>query len=258
MKKWKNRAVSMGILICMSISIVMGYKIWQYYMDANQNKDDFSKLIEQMEQEKGIQENDMGEPDKTEDGILEKYAALYQQNPDMVGWISIEGTDVNYPVMQTPKEPDFYLKHDFEKKESAYGVPYVDAACSIVPQSDNLLIYGHHMKDGQMFGGLMEYEQKAFFEAHKTIQFDTLWERGEYEIVAVFKTTVGDESGFPFYKFVDAKNQQAFDEYVSKCKELALYETGVSAEYGDRLLTLSTCEYTKKNGRLVVVGIKRC
>lgn len=72
MKKWKNRAVGMGILICMSICIVTGYKIWQYSMDANQNKDDFSKLIEQVEQEKGTQENDMGEPDKTEDGILEE------------------------------------------------------------------------------------------------------------------------------------------------------------------------------------------
>ena len=125
-----------------------------------------------------------------------------------------------------------------------------------IAESDNLVIYGHHIKGGKMFGALENYKSKSFYEEHKTIQFDTLTEQAEYEIVAVFKTVAYSSEGFRYYDFVDAEDEKAFDEYVSKCKELALYDTGVTAEYGDRLITLSTCEYSAQNGRLVVVAKK--
>ena len=107
-----------------------------------------------------------------------------------------------------------------------------------------------------MFGALESYKDKDFYEEHKSIQFDTLTEQAEYEIVAVFKTVAYSSEGFRYYDFVDAEDEKAFDEYVSKCKEFALYDTGVTAEYGDRLITLSTCEYSAQNGRLVVVAKK--
>ena len=170
------------------------------------------------------------------------------------GW-QTSGTKLNYPVMQTPNNPNFYLKHNFEKAYSDLGTPYIQENCNIA-ESDNLVIYGHHIKGGKMFGALNDYKSKSFYEEHKTILFDTLTEQAEYEIVAVFKTVAYSSEGFRYYDFVNAENAEAFDEYIAKCKELALYDTGVSAEYGDRLITLSTCEYSAQNGRLVVVAKK--
>ena len=189
--------------------------------------------------------------------MLAKYQKLYLQNEDMVGWISIAGTTINYPVMQSRNNPNFYLKHNFEKEYSDLGTPYVQENCDIA-ESDNLVIYGHHIKGGKMFGALEDYKSKSFYEEHKNIQFDTLTEQEEYEIVAVFKTVAYSSEGFRYYDFVDAENEEDFNSYVGKCKELALYDTGVTAEYGDRLITLSTCEYSALNGRLVVVAKKDC
>ena len=115
----------------------------------------------------------------------EKYAAVYEQNPDFVGWISIDGTNINYPVMQTPGNPDFYLKHAFDKSYSDYGVPYAQENCDL-EQSDNVVIYGHHMKNGSMFSDLCKYESEDFYQEHKTVHFDMLADFGEYEIVGAF------------------------------------------------------------------------
>ena len=174
---------------------------------------------------------------------FETYEAVYEQNPDFVGWLSIEGTAIDYPVMQSPGEPDFYLKHAFDKSYSAYGTPYVQADC-MVGSSDNLILYSHHMKDGSMFAGLCDYESEDFYREHF----------GEYEIVAVFKTVAYSAESFKYYHFINAESEEDFEDFITQCKELSLYDTGVSAEYGDKLITLSTCEYSRTNGRMVVVA----
>ena len=204
------------------------------------------------------------EPDEENEGItysedkdyLAEYYELYQQNNDMVGWIKVEDTNINYPVMQSIDEPNFYLKHKFDKTYSVYGCPYVQENCDVQKPSDNIIIYGHHMNDGSMFTGLMKFTDKSFWENHKTIEFDTLTDQNQYEVIAVFKTVVytDSEDSFKYYEFTDAENAEEFDEYVAKCKELSLYDTGVTAEYGDKLISLSTCEYSHNNGRLVVVA----
>ena len=155
--------------------------------------------------------------------------------------------------MQTPDNPDFYLKHGFDKNYSDYGVPYVQEECDI-DTSDNLIIYGHNMKNGSMFADLNQYKSRDFYEQHKIIRFDTLSAFGEYEIVAAFKTVATAVEGFKYYHFIDAEDEAAFDAYIAGCKELSLYDTGVSAKYGDRLITLSTCEYSRTNGRMVIVA----
>ena len=119
--------------------------------------------------------------------VLAKYKELYLQNEDMVGWISIDGTTINYPVMQTKDNPNYYLKRNFEKEYSDLGTPYIQEDCDLL-SSDNLIIYGHHISGNRMFGALEDYKSKSFYEEHKTIHFDTLTQQGEYEIVAVFKT----------------------------------------------------------------------
>lgn len=184
---------------------------------------------------------------------FEKYKAVQEQNNDFVGWITIDGTNINYPVMQTVDNPNYYLKRGFEKQHSNYGIPYVQENCAL-GISDNIVVYGHNMNNGSMFADLCKYEREDFYREHPTIRFDTLSSLGEYEIVAAFKTVAYSEKGFKYYHFVDAAGEDDFNSFVSRCKSLALYDTGVSAEYGDKLLTLSTCEYSRANGRMVVVA----
>ena len=200
----------------------------------------------------GVGDTTEDEPD-LEMVAFEKYAAIHEQNSDFVGWVSIDGTNINYPVMQTIDNPNFYLKRGFEKQYSNYGVPYVQENCAL-GISDNVVIYGHHMNNGSMFADLCKYEREDFYREHTTIHFDTLSSLGEYEIVAAFKTVAYSEDGFKYYHFVNAEDENAFDAFISQCKALALYDTGVDAEYGDKLLTLSTCEYSRTNGRMVVVA----
>lgn len=99
-----------------------------------------------------------------------------------------------------------------------------------------------------------ESQAKSFWENHKTITFNTLTDKQEYEVVAVFKTVAYSQEGFRYYDFVNADTAEDFDDYIAKCKELDLFDTGVNAEYGDKLITLSTCEYSRNNGRLAVVA----
>ena len=181
---------------------------------------------------------------------------LYLENSDMVGWIQIEGTGIDYPVMQTPADPNYYLKHDFEKRYTDYGCPFMQADCDALCPSDNLIIYGHNMKDGSMFADLAKYRSKAFWQSHKTVWFDTALGSCAYEIFAVIHTTVQADAAdaFPFYRFVNAASPEEFADYVSACKVRALYDMGISAEYGDKLLTLSTCDNITDDGRLLVIA----
>ena len=181
---------------------------------------------------------------------------LYLENSDMVGWIQIEGTSIDYPVMQTPADPNYYLKHDFEKHYTDYGCPFMQADCDALAPSDNLSIYGHNMKDGSMLADLAKYRSKDFWQAHKTVRFDTALGGSAYEIFAVIHTTVQADAAdaFLFYLFVDAASTEDFADYVSACKARALYDTDISAEYGDKLLTLSTCDNITDNGRWLVIA----
>lgn len=186
--------------------------------------------------------------------ILPEFKDLYLQNNDMVGWFSIPGTDISYPVMQTPDQPDYYLKKNFQKEYSAHGCLYAREVCDINKPSDNITIYGHRMRDGSMFARLDKFMEKSYWEENPYIYFDTLTELHTYKIMAVFLTTATVGKGFAYHTFVDAANEAEFDSFVDTCKKLALYDTGIDAEFGDKLITLSTCEYSQTHGRLVVVA----
>ena len=235
------------------------YHIYDHYAKESEQEEAFEEIAEIVEQAQEQENPEETLPDDAPmnegDDVLAHYKELYLQNEHLVGWLSIAGTTINYPVMQTVDSPNYYLKRNFEKEYSDLGTPYVQENCDL-DSSDNLIIYGHHIKGGKMFGALEDYKSKNFYEEHKTIQFDTLTQQGEYEIIAVFKTVAYSSEGFRYYDFVDAENEEAFNSYIEKCKELALYDTGVTAEYSDRLITLSTCEYSAQNGRLVVVAKK--
>lgn len=187
--------------------------------------------------------------------VLEKYRALYQENGDLVGWLSIEGTDIDYPVMQR-EDDEYYLHHDFYGEESRYGCLYVKGQADVDTPGTNFIIYGHNMKDGSMFGDLDLYRKESFWQEHPRISFDTLYEERIYEIIAVFRSRVyqPEEDVFKYYQFYQAENQEEFSWFYENIKELSLYDTGVTAAFGDTFLTLSTCAYHVEDGRFVVVA----
>lgn len=236
-----------------------GFMLCRGYLDERKSSEAFDSVaqlvVETPPAPEATPEASPGTEPQVEVTAFEKYAEVSAKNSDFIGWISIDGTRIDYPVMQTKDNPDYYLKRNFEKRYSDYGVPYIAESCD-VDISDNTVIYGHHMNNGTMFSDLCKYESKSFYEQHKTIRFDTLGGYGEYEVLAVFKTVAYSESGFKYYRFNTAAGKEQFDEYVSKCKELSFFDTGVHAKYGDKLVTLSTCEYSQTNGRLVVVARK--
>ena len=256
-KNYKTIFCTAAAVTFLGAAAFCGFKIYSHYQQIDEQTEAFAEIAEVVENAEPEEEppRDKDTPVSEGEDILAKYKELYLQNEDMVGWIAIDGTGINYPVMQSKNNPNFYLKHSFEKEYSDLGVPYIQEDCDLAA-SDNLVIYGHHIKGGRMFGALEDYKSKSFYEKHKSIQFDTLTEQAEYEIIAVFKTVAYSSEGYRYYDFVNAENEKEFDAYVGKCKELALYDTGVTAEYGDKLITLSTCEYSAQNGRLVVVAKK--
>ena len=208
----KQKLLLCGAAVFAVLFLFSGIMLGRQLSDQKQSAEAFDNIADMVVDET--------EPDATEQPeepgetvappaltAYEKYAAVYEQNPDFVGWISIDGTNINYPVMQTPSNPDFYLKHAFDKSYSDYGVPYVQENCDL-EQSDNVVI----------------------------------------------KTVAYSQEGFKYYHFVNAEDEAAFDEFIAECKALALYDTGVTAEYGDKLITLSTCEYSRTNGRMVIVA----
>lgn len=192
--------------------------------------------------------------------ILEKYEDLYNMNQNLIGWIKIADNNnekpfIDYPVMQS-EDGEHYLHYNFEEKKDANGCIFLDKDCSIVKRNDNMIIYGHHMKSGNMFGNLDKYANKDFYEKHKYIQFDTLYEEGVYEVMFVFRSKIYTEDSivFKYYQFIDANSAEEFDACLDEMRALSLYDTGVTAGFGDELLTLSTCDYREKNGRFVVVA----
>lgn len=196
--------------------------------------------------------------EETKPEILPYFAEL-AQNPDFAGWIKIDGTKLDYPLMYTPGDGEKYLRRNMDGEYSVGGVPFIDEHCSLDPRSDNLIIYGHNMKNGTMFRTLMEYDQKNYWQEHPVIHFSSLYEEKEYDILAAFydRVYMKTDTCFKFYQFIDAENEEDFNEAINYFKGHALYDTGVTASYGDKLITLVTCSYHEDNGRFVVVAKER-
>lgn len=193
------------------------------------------------------------------------YKAFYEKNnnKDFVGWLRIDGTKLDYPVMQSPvSEANYYLYRDYNGDNSTRGSIYAREECDVFTPGDNVTMYGHNMKDGSMFAALNAYVNKSAWDNNSLVFFDTFnHETGEvqyhvYKIFAVFKTTANLGEGFTYQRFENAANQQEFDEFVSNCKKLSFYDTGITPQYGDKMICLSTCEYTLDNGRLVVAAVR--
>ncbi|MGM9660964.1 MAG: class B sortase [Faecousia sp.] len=261
MKKMLFTATVLLLVIAFGVSAFM---VGNYFLEGKKQADrmnELSQIVSDAQTEPGEETTEPTDAsaatgETAAPGMLPGYKDIYEQNNDTVGWLKIEGTKLNYPVLQTPDNPNYYLYRDFDKKDSKRGSVYAWEAADINEPSDNITLFGHNMADGSMFACLNAYTSKDAWDKNNLIFFDTLTEYHTYKIFAVFKTSANLGQGFSYHKFVDAENAQEFNEFVSTCKELAFYETGITPVYGDKLICLSTCEYTLDNGRLVVAAVR--
>lgn len=232
-----------------AVFLFSGVMIAFYYYDGHKSEDQYQELASIVEKPSPSQESVQQPPP------LEIYAPILEQNKDFIGWVAIQGTRVNYPVMQKMDSKNYYLRRGFDGTYSYYGVPYASENATY-EEADNFVIYGHHMDNGTMFSDLIKYVSKGFYQKHKYIQFDTIHSYGKYEVIAVLKTTAGAENEFKYHEFAKAKSENEFNDFIKECKRRSLYEIKTTAEYGDKLITLSTCEYSVENGRLAVIAKK--
>lgn len=264
-----NKWLRLGLILLFSATFLFSaFMLVSYYMESNKQQATFDELAEMVRLATPTTpdgapvaqpepEGQLGQSQSIEASQpLPQYVEVAKLNAHMAGWITIDGTRINYPVMQTPDSPDYYLKRDFYKNYSGHGCIYAREQCDLNAPSDNITIYGHNMKDGSMFADLLNYQRKSYWEKHPYVTFDTLTQHHTYEIFAVFTTTASKGKGFQYHQFVEAESEDDFNEFVKDCQDLSLYNTGIIPQYGDKFITLSTCEYTQTNGRFVVVA--RC
>lgn len=261
-KKERKRKILMAVCVFLCI-ISFGY-LGAYYQVSAKSAREFEELSAlkkagawavnsgNKKVEVHLTDKDTPIPD-----ILPEYKKIHQKNQKLIGWVKIDDTIIDYPVMQTVNN-EYYLDHNFNQEEDRNGCIFMDYQCDVIKGCDNMILYGHHMKSGKMFGTLNKYSEESYYEEHPIIQFDTIYEKGKYQVMYVFRSKVYSEEDvtFKYYQFINAASEMEFNSYLNEMAALSLYDTGVVASYGDKLLTLSTCDYQEKKGRFVVVAKK--
>lgn len=222
-------------------------------------------LVQRVEQEvslgEGTSETSNGNSTSAQASEQERnYQPLVQENSHLAAWLMIEGSEVDYPVLYTPEEPEHYLRRAFDGSYALSGSLFIGANSS--PDGSNIIIYGHNMNDDSMFGSLDSYASEDYAREHQEIIYDLIQTDGSYkrltfEVMAAFYSriySVDEKNVFRYYYSTDLSDPDAFQYYIEEVMSASLYDLGVTAEYGDRLLTLSTCSYHTEDGRFVVVA----
>ena len=265
-----RRAVFFALVAVLLAAI--GLSVWQigsYVMDSRRSRGQYQELA-QLRQEATVpketeptvtvetvpeEKAEMAETVATEPPapeVLPELAGLLAVNPDLVGWIRVPGTVIDYPVVQRPGERDWYLKRDFYGQKSSAGCIYAREVCDVALPSDNVTLYGHMMRDGSMFAQLNFFTNRKFWEEHRVFRFDSLYAHRSWEVVCVFRAEAQGE--FQYQRFVEFGSAAEFGAFWDECQARAVFDTGVAPQWGDKLLCLSTCEYTLQDGRLVVLA----
>ncbi len=259
----RERRRKLTVVCCCVLAIgCLGY--FGIYSYDNYKVSSSNEKLSELKDKPLIQKNDSATViHYTQDGeveakeVLDEYKNLLNKNKKLIGWVKIDDTNIDYPVLQT-SDNEYYLDHNMNQEYDRNGSIFMDKDCDVLKPSTNYILYGHHMKSGQMFGKLDLYENESYFKEHQYIQFDTIYEKGIYQVMYVFRSRVYSEQDivFKYYQFIDALSEQEFDSNMQEMAKMSLYDTGVTAQYGDQLLTLSTCDYQEKDGRFVVVAKK--
>lgn len=265
-----SRRIKFGAFafLLLVVLLVCGFMVSRELLSRQKEKEDFEQLAKLVTVEKpsatpyqsnfpiaSMPPDSTNVPEKTpvedEPAQIRDLSELFAMNDDFVGWLCIPDTDINYPVMHTTDDPEWYLRRNFYGEYSESGVPFLDFRCSL--DSDNLIIYGHNMMNGTMFAGLRGYVQKDFCEQHPIIEFQTADGGAEYQVFAVAWIKSNDD----WYKFVNADSTEDFNESVEKVADKSLFVVEEVPTFGSQILTLSACYDSANNGRLLVLAAKK-
>lgn len=252
------------ILLCVSILIFATSILYIVYNKYTLYSEE--QLNEQIKEEKessslsqeetNIPEKNNEEKDSEEIYILPQYQKLYEENSDIIGWISISGTVVDYPVMFTPEDPNYYLYKNWNKEESKSGSIFIDGRST--EDTENIIIYGHKMRNGSMFGSLEKFKNEEYYQQHKYIKFDSIYQESTFQIIAVSKAVIYynevPEGEYLFYENVELDSEEKFNQYIDFMKQNSYFNIKESASYGDNLITLCTCDYWAEDARLLIVA----
>lgn len=255
-KKRLKRAALIG---CVALAVFSAGMLLHSAVLIRREAEQNQRLQQRMEAARELAQNDPAPEEKYGPPymeILPQYEELHRENPDFWGWLTIPGTPIDYPVMFTPEEPEYYLHRAFDKSYAYSGCLFFGEGT--YPRGSHLLVYGHNMEDNEtMLSTLPFYADPAYWEEHQTITFDTAVRQGTFRVMAAFYSKAYQGQGaFRYHLYPSLDHRETYEEYVEKAKESSLYDTGVTAEYGQRILTLSTCSTHTKNGRFAVVAVE--
>lgn len=264
--KNKRKIISIALLVVGIICLIGAIVLFVYYISIDrQTEEDLEAFrLSAKESITSVARDISSLKDDIIDNVSENanaavpnpYTDSFLANEDMTAWLVVPGTNIDYPVMWTPWDENYYLYRDFDKKDNANGSLILDTDSSLDPLTTNLIIHGHNMKSGAMFGNLTDFEDEDYYKDHNQIILYTKECQKNYEIIAVFRSQVYKKTDdvFKFYKFFQANTEEEFNDFYDNIKDLSIYDTGVTAKFGDNFITLSTCVYHVTNGRFVVVA----
>ena len=252
-KTWVWRSINIILVLVFLVSAGMVTKM---LIQGKMEDDAFAAWAESVEKTtpKTIHKAEKEENKSVDANSYTKYYLLHEQNPNFVGWLTMDNTAVNYPVMYTPDEPEYYLRRAFDGSYAVSGTPFIGTGATI--DSDCFIIYGHNMDNGTMFGTLDHYQDPTFFKANPRFTFTTLTEKRTYEVFAAVSTQLlyDHEEGFRYYQSCGDLTEEKFNTLITWLKNHASYESGIIPNYGEQIVMLSTCSYHTDNGRFIVAA----
>lgn len=266
-RNWKSIGSTIAVILAFGIIIFACiYSIIERSNAEQQADDNFSQIEESVTEPKArlprpILLNEDGEENVEVENMAVEYeqseyyqphsiSELINMNDDCFGWVSIDGTNISYPVMHTPSNPEKYLYTDFYGNYSYSGTPFLDARCS--ESDDNLIIYGHHMNGGTMFADLCNYQYESYRNAHPNVVIETKNGAAVYKVFSVMRIKSNDY----WYNFLNAETERKYDTKIGYAIKHSLYNTGITPKYGQQIVTLSTCCGSTKDDRIVVLAVK--
>lgn len=245
-------------LICVIAFVISGWFLASYYIEDFTAGNEYLTAKSLMGgSSSSVSNTETEEKLPLPDGYREQYNALYQINQKISGWIKIDGTTIDYPVVQT-SDNDYYLYHTFYNSYSTVGVPFLDYHCNFSEKnmSDNSVIYGHNLKSGRMFRSLINYKDVSFYKEHPIVHYNTVYADHDWKIIGVFFTNsdMSLDDSFAYHTVFDLDSDEEFYGLLNQAMQRSFFTTGVDVKSGDKLLMLSTCDSLIKDGRLVLVA----
>lgn len=254
-----KKLINIIYVICIIVFVISCFYIINYFINVQKTKSDIEEIRKVMEVQENVVENtESGENVENTNQRIEQLKKVQEENSDIVAWLEIEGTEINYPVLQADNN-EYYLTRNYKKEYDSNGSIFLDYRYNFERPSDNFLIYGHNNNNGLMFDDLLAYEEKSYYENHKEINLVTTEEDATYKIIAVFKGQAyepSSENEFQYYNYIDFESDEEYYNYIENCRKNSLYEIDAKIDYKEKLLTISTCEYSRKNGRFAILAIK--